>query len=172
MNKTIIESGMSFNADNAFYIEKSPVYIGLGNGVKSVEFIRAKGDKLLFIEAKSSFPKPNNPPNPNKGNKTGEQLFREEIADICDKFIHSLNLYSAIDVGVTEYDFPADYKPADKMSLKFVLVINKFDRSWCVDIEKALTNRIRESICMSKIWKPKIIVINNEIAAEHEITAS
>jgi len=172
VSKTITESGMIFNADNAFHIEKSRVYTGLGKGVKSVEFIRAKGDKLLFVEAKSSFPKPNKPPNPNKGNKTGEQLFREEIADICDKFIHSLNLYSAIDVGVTEYNFPTDYKSADKMSLTFILVLNEFEKSWCGEIERALTNKIRESICMSKIWKPEVIVINNEIAAERKITVS
>lgn len=171
MRNTITESGMEFIADNVFHIEKSPAYARLGGDVKSVEFVRAKDNKLLFIEAKSSFPNPNNPaPNPDKEDKTGDELFQEEISDICDKFTHSLNLYSAVDVGVTEDGFPPDYKPSDKVSLMFILVINGFDRSWCDEIEKALTNRMRDSICISKIWKPEVFVINDEAAASRKIT--
>ncbi|MDR2706703.1 MAG: hypothetical protein LBC02_13060 [Planctomycetaceae bacterium] len=173
MNKTISESGMSFVSDNVFHIEKSPQYAELGNRVKTVEFVRTKGEKLLFVEAKSSFPKPYNmASNQAKGNKTGEELFHKEVVDICDKFIHSLNLYSAINVGVTKDGFPSDYKPADKVTLMFILVINGFKMSWCVEIEKALNQRIRESICMSKIWKPEVIVINNETAAKNNITVN
>ena len=51
MGNTISESGMEFVSDNAFYIEKSDLYTKLGDGVRSVEFIRIKGDKLLFVEA-------------------------------------------------------------------------------------------------------------------------
>jgi hypothetical protein len=161
---------MNFIADNVFPIEKSTVYTGLGDSVKSVEFVRAKGGKLLFVEAKSSFPNPSNPkPNPDKGDRTGYELFREEIEDICDKFTHSLNLYSAVDVGVTKDGFPPDYRPADKVSLTFILVINGFEMSWCNEIERALTNRLRESICMAKIWKPKVLVLNQEIAKRHEL---
>jgi hypothetical protein len=118
MNKTIRESGMCFVADNAFHIEKSPQYTELGDSVKTVEFVRAKGERLLFVEAKSSFPNPRNKrPNQAKGNKTGEEIFREEIADICDKFTHSLNLYSAVDIGVTKDGFPSEYKPAESWPL-------------------------------------------------------
>jgi hypothetical protein len=173
MNKTIFESGMRFVSENVFHIEKSPQYAELGGSVKTVEFVRAKGKTLLFVEAKSSFPNPNNlMPNPARGNKTGEELFREEIADICDKFTHSLNLYSAVGIGVTKDGFPPDYKPADKVRLVFILVINGFERSWCDKIEKALEQWIRESACMSKIWNPEVIVINNETAAKRKITAS
>ena len=165
VSNVIVESGMSFAADNAFHIEKSEQYTKLGKGVKSVEFVRSKGSKLLFVEAKASFPDPNNlVSNPNKGNKTGSELFREEIADICDKFIHSLNLYSSIEVGATESGFPQEYMPSDKVSLVFVLAINGFKKSWCDEVERALTNKLRESICISRIWKPKVHVINQDIA--------
>ena len=173
MNKEIFESGMYFITDNVFYVEKSQQYTKLDGNVKSVEFIRAKGDNLLFVEAKSSFPNPNNSaPNPIKANKTGKELFREEIADICDKFTHSLNLYSAIDIGIINGGFPADYKPADKASLIFVLVINGFEKSWCDEIQKALERQIRKSVCMAKIWKPEVLVMNYEIAASRNITVA
>ena len=166
MSNIIIESGMNFIADNAFRIEKSPLYTQLGSNVKSVEFIRAINDKLLFIEAKSSFPNPNNPaPNPNRGNKTGGELFREEIVEICDKFIHSLNLYSAVAIGVTDDTFPPDYNPPNKVSLLFILVINGFKMTWCDEIERALTNLIRKSIYVANIWKPEVSVINDKIAS-------
>jgi len=171
MSETIrIESDMKFVADNIFDIEE---YMASGgyDGVKSVEFVRSIGDKLLFVEAKSSFPNPDNPkPNLDKGDKTGSQRFDEEITKICDKFIHSLNLYSAVGIGVIEGGFPPEYKPADNVSLQFILVIRDHENSWCINIERALTNRIRESsICMSKIWKPEVIVMNDKIATKHKI---
>jgi hypothetical protein len=174
MSKTITESGLNFIADNAFHIEKSPAYIRLGDSVKSVELIRAKENKLLFIEAKSSFPNPNNlTPNSIKRNKTGAELFQEEISDICDKFTHSLNLYSAINVGVIADGFPPDFNPSDKVSLIFILVITGFEQTWCDEIQKALTIQIRNTACMSKIWKPEIAVMNDKTAINRKIiTAS
>jgi hypothetical protein len=173
MNSIILESGMAFIAENTFHIEKSSAFACLGERIKSVEFIRAKDNKLWFVEAKSSFPNPNNPkPSPDKGDRTGDELFQEEIEDICDKFIQSLNLYSAVDVGVTEDGFPPDYKPSDKVSLLFILVINGFEMSWCDEIERALTNRLRESISMAKIWRPEISVINDKTAVARGLIAS
>jgi hypothetical protein len=60
VSKTIVESGMQFASDNVFHIEKSPQYAAFGGSVRTVEFIRAMDDKLLFVEAKSSFPNPHN----------------------------------------------------------------------------------------------------------------
>ena len=170
MVKTVRHSGMDFIDENAFHIETSPMYTQLGEGIKSVEFIRSMGNRLLFIEAKSSFPNPNNPvPNPNKGNKTGSELFQEEIYDICEKFIHSLNLYSAIDVGVTENGFPSEYKPSDKVSLVFLLVINSFEKAWCNIVEIELVNKLRKKIYFFKIWKPEVHVINHETASQRNL---
>ena len=173
MVRTVRHSGMDFVDDNAFHIETSSMYTQLGESIKSVEFVRSIGNKLLFIEAKSSFPNPNNPtPNTNEGNKTGSELFREEIENICDKFTHSLNLYSAICVGVTESGLPSEYKQADKVSLVFVLVINGFEKTWCSSVEVALENKLRKSICIKKIWKPKVHVINHETAFTRNLIVS
>ncbi|MDR1320514.1 MAG: hypothetical protein LBK56_03670 [Gracilibacteraceae bacterium] len=43
---------------------------------------------------------------------------------------------------------------------------------WCSAIEKELSNQLRESICIAKIWQPKIYVINDEMAKELEIIVS
>jgi hypothetical protein len=173
MNKSICESGMLFVADNAFHIEKSPQYKKLSHSVKTVEFIRTRGKQLLFVEAKSSFPNPHNQmPNKTKGNKTVQNLFRKEIADICEKFTHSLNLYSAVDIGVTKDRFPSDYIPADKVRLIFILVIKEFEMAWCDVIERALKLHFNESVCMTQIWKPKVMVINNENAVRRNITVN
>jgi hypothetical protein len=53
VSKTIIESGMQFVSENVFHIEKSQQYATLGGSVRTVEFVRAMDDKLLFVEAKS-----------------------------------------------------------------------------------------------------------------------
>jgi len=173
MNNLITESNMDFIADNTFYIEKSPIYTDLGKSVKSVEFIRSKGAKLFFIEAKSSFPDPNNPnPNPQKENKTGKELFKEEVIEICDKFVHSLNLYSAVDVGVIGNGFPTEFDPSPKVSLVFLLVIKGFQKSWCDVVERAIANKLRESVCIDKIWKPEISVINHEEAIMRKLSVA
>ncbi|MDR2466667.1 MAG: hypothetical protein LBD35_04665 [Prevotellaceae bacterium] len=157
----ITESGMNFVADNTFHIERSDIYTKLKNSIKTVEFIRSKDDYLLFVEAKSSFPNPNNPESSEK--------FQSAIDDICDKFTHSLNLYASIAIGANG-QLPSDFKPAVKVSLNFILVINNFELRWCVPIEKALINQLSKSKCIAKIWKPNIFVLNNEMALKQNLT--
>jgi hypothetical protein len=94
MNNAIIESGMSFITDNTFHIEKSTAYTALGEGIKSVEFVRRKDKALMFVEAKATFANPSN----------NGQNFDDETNEITDKFIHSLNLYAAIAMGLYTED--------------------------------------------------------------------
>ena len=164
-------SGMRFVVDNAYPIEDSQVCQTLStSGIRSVELIRCKSDKLLFVEAKSSFPNPGNiKTNPDKKNKTGSELFKERVDEICDKFTHSLNLYSAIDVGVIEEILPEEFNPPERVSLVFVLVINDFEQSWCPPIEKAIKSQLNDSFCMANIWKPTVYVINHETARRRKI---
>ncbi|MDR1083496.1 MAG: hypothetical protein LBP22_01250 [Deltaproteobacteria bacterium] len=162
---------MRFVSDNVFHIEKSPQYAAVGDSVKTVEFVRAIGEKLLFVEAKSSFSNPNSlASNRGMGNKTVKEIFQKEIAGICDKFTHSLNLYSS--VSVTKEGFPPGYVPAARLTLTFMLVTKGFEESWCDEIERALNRRIRESVCMSKMWKPEVVVINDATAAKRKIAVS
>jgi len=94
MTNAIIESGMPFIADNALHIEQSAAYKTLGDGVKSVELVRRKDEALIFIEAKTTFPNPNN---------SGDR-FDLESNEIRDKFVHSLNLYAANAMGIYSDD--------------------------------------------------------------------
>jgi len=158
MVSVITESGMDFIAENIFHIEKSKVYTNIGEGVRSVEFVRVKDDKLLFVEAKTTFPNPDNPSEENLAR------FESEIKEISDKFIHSLNLFSSVEVGVAENALPNDFVLPEKVSLVFLLVIKKHEPEWCKNIVRALTAVL--PLYLNSIWKPEVYVINQEIAAE------
>jgi hypothetical protein len=153
MVKYITESGMYFIPDNTFHIEKSDPYCKISNkSIRSVEFLRIKDGKLLLIEAKSSFPHPQN-----------LERFHEEIDRILDKFTHSLNLLSSMLVGVAEKDFPDDFDPLGKgkLSLMFVLVINNTAVK-CGKVQAALWKAL--PTYFKKIWKPTLLVIDHETA--------
>jgi hypothetical protein len=158
----IEESGMRFITDNAFHIEKSALYTRVGEGVKSVEFIRIKNTNLMFMEAKTTLPNPENSSSPEK--------YNEEIADICDKFIHSLNLYSSVKTGVAEEELPDVFNAQDKIQLVFVLVIRNHKIEWCRQIQMELLQKLPSYL--KKIWKPKVYVINCNTAIKWQIVAA
>jgi len=164
MADVITESGMGFITDNAFYIERSRLYKSLGDGVRSVEFVRCIDDMLLFVEAKTTFPNPDNPSEENLAR------FQTEIEDICDKFIHSLNLFSSIKIGIAEDSFSGDLVLPEKASLKFVLVIKNHEIKWCKNIKKALYDAM--PLYLKMIWKPDIFVINHKGAISYNLAKS
>lgn len=88
MKITIQESGMNFGPfaeDSVLKLEKSELYKSLGNNIKSVEFIVYSGEnRIIFIEAKSSSPKPQN-----------DIDFDRYITEIYKKFVHSVDLFFA-----------------------------------------------------------------------------
>ncbi|MDR2615125.1 MAG: hypothetical protein LBC28_00955 [Oscillospiraceae bacterium] len=162
MGEVITESGMDFVADNTFYIEKSPLYTHINGGVRSVEFVRAMEDKLLFVEAKTSFAKPDSEPS-----AEDRAAFRNEIDEICEKFIHSLNLYASVEVGVADKAFPDGYNPPDKVSIAFILVIKNHERTWCKRIETKLRQTL--PAYLNRIWKPNVYVVNHETAKKQRL---
>jgi len=161
MASVINESDMVFIADNAFHIEKSPEYTNLGNGVKSVEFVRVMNNNLLFIEARKTFPNP-------YSSKENRERFKSQLSDICDKFVHSLNLFAAIKVGVTGYPTQRDFSLPERVSLFFVLVIKNHEPSWCKKIEPTLRAALPRHLM--KIWRPKIYVVNQATAGKRGLT--
>jgi len=160
MSDVITESGMDFIADNVYRIEKSEVYSNLGEGVKTVEFVRASGDNLLFVEARTTFPNPNNP---DIGNS---ERFVTELRDISEKFIHSLNVFSAIKIGVL-HDRAEYMILPENVSLVFVLVIKSHKLEWCKPIEKELVAFLPRYI--KRIWKPAVYVLNHDTAVKRDI---
>ena len=161
MVDAIKESGMSFITDNAFYIEKSPLYTNLGESIRSVEFVRVKNEDLLLVEAKTTFPNPENP--------SEENLikFRTGIEDICNKFIHSLNLLSSIEIGLAGDVYGDEFNLPDKVALVFILVIKNHKKEWCKKVNEAFIEALPDYL--KKIWKPTVYVINLETAINMNI---
>jgi hypothetical protein len=150
-------SGMNFVSDNAYVIEDSPIRSACGDGIRSVEFIRRKDKNLLFIEAKATIANPDNSPEP----------YKAEIAKICEKFIHSLNLLSAVKVGVAEDTLPLAFNAETKVSLMFVLVVRRHKSEWCRPIKRELEQLL--PVYLKKIWRPRVFVINYETAKKYNL---
>jgi len=164
MGSVITESDMDFVADNTFYIEKSALYTSLGEGVKTVEYLRVKDGKLLFVEARKTFPNPDNPDAENLSR------FREQIDEICEKFIHSLNLLSSVEVGVADWVYPDDFTLPDNLSLAFVFVIRNHETKWCKRIRQKFIEAL--PMYLKRTWNPEVFVINHETAMKHNLAVS
>ena len=116
----------------------------------------------MFIEAKTTFPNPNNP--------SAENLakFQTGIDDICNKFIHSLNIFASVKVGVAENAFGDDFIMLEKVSLVFILVIKNHELQWCKKIKDKLIATLPSYL--KKIWRPTVYVINHETASKRGLT--
>jgi hypothetical protein len=158
MNDKIIESGMEFISDNVFYLEKSHALIEVGQGIKSVEFVRMINNRLMFLEAKTTFPNPE---------KTDTNRFDEEVNVICKKFIHSITLYSSIVLGVNYDQLPRAFIDESKKSIWFVLVIRNHELAWCRYIQTKILNLLPEYL--QKIWNPQVYVINKKSAVKYNL---
>jgi hypothetical protein len=158
MTDTIVESGMPFICDNTFYIEKSAAYTDLGSGIKSVEFVRRKNETLFFVEAKTTFPNPS----------ADEKNFSAESSDVADKFVHSLNLYASIALGLRSGDISATDNLSHKdTTVMFVLVIREHEANWCKSVKKKLAMLLKDRTYFRKIWRPKVDVINHASAIKY-----
>jgi hypothetical protein len=147
---------MQFISTDAFPIEDSSARSRLPEG-RIVDFVRKIDSELLFVEVKSSFPNPNSAETPER--------FDEEVTAIRDKFAVSLELFSAIKVGVTEDLLPDALSAADKVQVTFALVICKFEKEeWCVPVKKALERDLPQEII--KLWKPNVKVYTSISAKE------
>jgi DNA-binding protein Fis len=149
-------SGMDFITDSAFPIEESQAYKSVCD-VKSVEFVRIKNTNLLFVEAKTSIANPDNSPKP----------FRDEIEDICEKYIHSLNLFSAIKIRVYEEVLPDELEFKSKASIKFILVVRNHKTEWCRPIKMAIQQSLPKYL--KNIWNPDVLVINQDMAKKYSL---
>lgn len=148
---TIIESSMTFGPfpeTKVYQIEKSNAYEEIKDGVKVVEFIYTRSpEKLLFVEAKSSSPRP------------GGEEFDTYIKEITEKFTYSFNLWMTLKLGRRKDDVPIEIidGDAEKQKYRFILVINGHETEWLPPVKAALERRMKAEI---KIWDHEIIVLN------------
>ena len=159
----IKESGMIFEfaEDRVFQIEGSELHRSVGDGIKTVEFVVCrKTNELLFVEAKSSSPRPE---------KDNSVDFEGFINDVADKFIHSFDLYLSALLGrhqphmITGRVAEQDHS---KERYKFILVINGHREDWFLPLKEALDRRI---LFHRKIWKSDVILMNEAMAQDYKL---
>ena len=70
--KTIHESGVDFGPyreEELFHIEQSKLYQDLGQGLKATEFVLQADNNIIFVEAKTNAPNPENKDDSSKAPK-------------------------------------------------------------------------------------------------------
>lgn len=163
-----IESGMRFELpdDQLFFIEQSN-FFKLKVGVATVEFLYFQKNNLLWVEAKSSFPRAEN-----------KEHFEENITAIADKFIHSFELYLSHFLSVNKLipsetpEMFLNYDFSKKMPLKFVLIINcgKIKKSNIPQMISTIQNTFLKRFNGHRsIWNVQFIALDHESAIEYKL---
>jgi hypothetical protein len=164
-----IESSMDFSplfkCAKTIYLERSKYYKSFSGNIRSVEFITMqKHNKLIFIEGKSSSPKPD---------QNNKHKMKEFMDPIIEKFLHSYHLFlsTMLHINIDIYnEFPKcmfeNYKSDTK--IVFLLILNGHEEKWLMPILDYLH---RSLIAIKKIWKIEIAVWNDEIARKHNFVA-
>jgi hypothetical protein len=122
---TVEESGLTFGPfpdDACFPVERSPLYRGLGEGVKTVEFLLARKPKrgridLLFVEAKTTAPR-----------TESHDQFEKYFADLREKMLGALLLFVGARLGrhgTAAREIPAELRTMSLRTggIRFVLVV-------------------------------------------------
>lgn len=94
--------------------------------------------------------------------------FREYINDIREKFENSLDLYVNM---ALKGEVPDLFKNIDYRNLEiiFILVIKEQKKEWLGNVKDAMEMAVRSVIRTNKIWKCKVLVINEEIAKKRKL---
>ena len=150
-----------FAEDKVFQLEGTELHHSVGEGIKTVEFVTClKENELIFIEAKSSSPRPI---------RDNRVRFDEFISEIADKFIHSFDLYlSALLERHRPYTITNRFAEQDhsKEQYKFILVINGHQIDWLPPLQAALEKKI---LFHQKIWKSKVVLMNEKMARQYNL---
>lgn len=123
MDVTIVESGMEFTFpnDRLYHIEQSPKFSSI-TGRKTCECIVMHNDKIVFIEAKKSSPRKEDP-----------VRFDEFIRDISMKFVDSFDFYCSVLIDRHKDEtMPKALRsePLSDTEFEFYLIINGHRPEW------------------------------------------
>lgn len=165
----IIESGMYFGEfpdKQCYVIENSTVHKQVGENVKSVEFVYYNNKDLIFLEAKSSCPKPDSK---NNTDLEKSKKYEKYFSDITEKFIDSLNMFSALKLGKYDYDEQVGQLIRVTNNFKqttfvFMLVIRNAEDEWLGGPKAELEQRLLKT---NRIWKSKVLVLNSALAEKY-----
>lgn len=153
-----VESGMEFIFDESdcFHIERSETYREMSGGVKVCEAVVWNRNRILFIEAKSSFPKPGS-----------QENFQQNLSVVCEKFLHSVLLYAGLAVGrpysrASTLPVNLSVKALKTSPMIFYLIINGFKEEWIVNIHDAVN---KKCAALKKVFKIDYITVINDRTA-------
>lgn len=159
-----------FQRENIFRIEDSKLQHSFGEGIKTVEFVLLMNkDKLLFVEAKTSCPNPEN----RYESKEKTVKFEEYFSDITDKFLDSLQMMLNVFLekrnkyldGIGLHITDKSIYPA--LKFRFVLVVkNARDITWLAGPKEELEARL---LRWRKLWNVEVVVLNEELAVRYGI---
>ena len=164
--KTIHESGVDFGPyreEELFHIEQSKLYQDLGQGLKATEFVLQADNNIIFVEAKTNAPNPENKDDSSEKSQKFETFFRE----VPDKFIDSLGVYTAALLkrypDTSEIGVSLQRPDLAGIKIVFALVITNpaAETDWLSPIKSVLEDRLRRWM---KIWDIDIIVLNQALA--------
>lgn len=163
----IDESGVTFGPfenKDIFRIEDITCFVP---NAKAVEFVWIRNHKslIVFVEAKSSFSKPEN-----------QGDFVKNLSDIYQKFIDSLfillSIHCSRDQKVKERR-PSEFDNIDWSTVKihFRLVIPNFKKEWLPPISDALRTYCKHALGAFHIPLINLSVLNKELAIEQGLIA-
>lgn len=159
MGIIIPESDMEFGTyqeKQVFRIEESEQYKKKlrQQRVRCCEFILLRSNKLLFIEAKKSYPDPIN------GIIKDENRYNTDIKEIVEKMRHSLDLYANILLNRYAQDgVSEEMKNIENLTIRLVLVIKNADKSWIIPLQGKFRKELYPEM---HIWKIQDFIILNE----------
>lgn len=152
MGVTIFESDMQFGEykeEQVFQIEKSEQYTKKlrQQSVRCCEFILLRSKKLCFIEAKTSYPDPQNA----KTSAEKKEQYLEDIQEITEKMRHSLNVYASIllnrysQEGVSEA-----MRNVEELEIRLILIIKNAKKTWIAPLQDVFRKELKAEM---RIWK-------------------
>lgn len=159
---TFEESNMlfSFPDEDVYRIEKSPLLAEVQ--LKATECVVSRQNAILFIEAKSSSPRPQ-----------PEDKFDKFIDEITDKFTHSLTFYNAEILRHDGEEMPVHVKHVDlsEVHYSFILVIYGHKIEWLPPLMDALKSKLRHTLKLWNIPDIAVKVMNERMALDNRIIA-
>ena len=172
--KDIPESGVNFGPyeeSDLFYIEKSDLYKHLGAGIKTTEFVLRVNESepaILFVEAKTNAPNPDNKDDSDEKQRKFEEFYTE----VPEKFVDSLGIYTAALLNrysdCSEIGLNLQVSDLANKKITFVLVVTNpaAQIEWLAPIKAVLEDRLRRWM---KIWSIDVVVFNQELAKRYKL---
>ena len=147
-----------FPKEEVYRIEKSNLLAKVH--LKATECAVWRNGKIVFVEAKSSTPRPQK-----------EEQFEQFICDITDKFVHSIIFYNAVMLRHQEEILPAAIRNVDLQTARysFVLVIHGHKLEWLPPLMDALRSKMSDMLKLWNIPDIEVKVINDQIALDSHL---